>query len=106
MTYSFANKLTERHNRAEPEHIMLRVHAVIGAYEDLLAFGEQQGYSEAVLNNQIELLFETFSGSFFTFILIDSSKLAEAIAADSTIAWLDLDANGQTIRTRLINRLS
>lgn len=95
-----------RHNSADIGQVPRRLFVVTEIYEDLLAFGTQQGYGDSVLRNATEALFRTFAMEFFTYILVGSNDAATAITNDATLTWLDLDANGQTIRARLVGRLT
>ena len=91
---------------AGPEPYRIRLQKLFEIYTDLIDFGTEQGYSQSVLRNALEDLSRTFATEFFTYILMGSRDAATAIGADATLAWLDLDAGGITIRQRLINRLS
>ena len=75
-------------------------------YTDLLAFGEAQGYNASTLTGAIENLFRTFATEFYTYTLIGSRDLAAAIDNNVTLAWLNTDAGGKTIRERIVSRLS
>ena len=73
---------------------------------DLVDFAVGQGYTVQQARYAVEDLFRTFVSDWFLYTLIGSNDIVTAITNDATLAWLDIDAGGQTIRTRLISRLS
>lgn len=73
---------------------------------DLTDFAIAQGYSDAQIQGALEDFFGTFASPMFVYFQVGGTTLADAIAADATLGWLNLDAAGITIRQRLINRLS
>ena len=83
-----------------------RLHTILSAQADLAAFGLSSGYSQNQIRGAFEALFTAFLSEWMLYLLTGSSALATAITNDTTLSWLDLDASGQTIRARLINRLS
>ena len=83
-----------------------RKRTVLFIQHDLVLFGKDQGYTQNQIRGAVEALFATFAAEWSLYILMGSSALVTAITADATLSWLDLDANGQTIRQRLVNRLS
>lgn len=83
-----------------------RLHTILSAQADLAAFGLSNGYSQNQIRGALEELFTAFLSEWMLYLLTGSSALATAIEADATLSWLDLDANGQTIRARITTRLS
>lgn len=73
---------------------------------DLIFFGIQQGYTDNQIQTAIEDLFFTFANEWWLYERLGHPALIAAISSDATLPWLDLDAQGITIRQRLINRLS
>jgi hypothetical protein len=73
---------------------------------DLAAFAQGLGQTEVQTAAKLEELFSTFPSQWALYLLVGSSAINTAIANDATIGWLDADANGQTVRARLLNRLS
>jgi len=72
---------------------------------DLIDFAIAQGYTNGQLQGALETFYETFSAQLLVYIQIGGTALQTAVTNDATIAWLDLDASGQTLRTRLVGRL-
>ncbi len=73
---------------------------------DLAGFGKGEGFNANQTRGVIEALFATYAAEWSIYILVGSSALADAITADTTLNWLNTDAGGQTIRTRIVNRLT
>jgi hypothetical protein len=73
---------------------------------DMFSFGKQQGFSNGQIRGAIESLFRTFINEWSLWEYSGADDLVTAIQNDATLSWLDLDASGQTIRQRLVNRLS
>ena len=83
-----------------------RKRTVLLIQHDLIMFGKAQGYTQNQIRGAVEALFSTYAAEWSLYILMGSGILATAIQNDTSLTWLDLDANGQTIRTRLLNRIS
>jgi len=73
---------------------------------DLIRFGTTQGFTVNQIRGALQDLFDTFSTEWFSYLVAATDALPTAITNDATLTWLDLDASGQTIRTRLVNRLT
>lgn len=73
---------------------------------DLIRFGRDQGFTQSQILGAVQDLFETYASEWLAYLLVFSPQLATAITNDATLTWLDLDAGGQTIRARLVGRLS
>ena len=73
---------------------------------DLTDFAIAQGYTDPQIQGALETFFETFAPYVTAYLQVGGSTISDAISNDVTIAWLDTDAGGETIRERLINRLS
>lgn len=74
-------------------------------YVDLVKLARDLGQTPAQTRNKVEGLFRAFTAEVFLFTFLGTSDLADAIAADATLPWLDTDVQGATIRQRLLNRL-
>lgn len=81
----------------------LRTRVVDRIQSDLAHFAADTGLTEAQTAAKFEELFSTFAWD--SFILV-GADITTAIANDVTLAWLDTDASGQTIRARILSRLS
>jgi hypothetical protein len=64
------------------------------------------GQTDAQATAKIDALFSTFAGEWSLYILTGSPAIITAIQNDATIPWLNTQVDGQTIRQRLIARLS
>jgi hypothetical protein len=73
---------------------------------DLMEFAVSQGYTANQARNAIEALFRTFVTEWFLYLVCGSDDITTAIQDDITLTWLNTQVGGQTIRQRLINRLS
>jgi hypothetical protein len=73
---------------------------------DIFKFAVSQGYTENQARNAIESLFRTFSTQWFLYLICGADDIVTAIQNDATISWFNTQVGGQTIRQRLINRLS
>jgi hypothetical protein len=73
---------------------------------DLAAFAISQGYTANQTRSAIEALFRTFVTQWFLYIVCGADDIVTAIQNDATLPWLNTQVGGQTIRQRLINRLS
>lgn len=82
-----------------------RTEAVDRAVADLVDFGVGQGFNDNQIQGALLDLFETYPTEWFLYIFVGSDNISTAITNDVSLTWLDLDANGQTIRQRLLNRL-
>lgn len=82
-----------------------RLRSIDNIVTDLADFGIAQSYTNNQIRGALLGLFETFPTEWFLYIFVGSELIKDAITNDATLPWLDLDANGQTIRTRLVNRL-
>ena len=83
-----------------------RLQKVLALQSDVVSFAKSQSYSNAQVRDALNGLFTSFSLAWFEYLIIGSDNITTAITNDVTLAWLDIDAGGQTIRTRLVNRLS
>jgi hypothetical protein len=73
---------------------------------DLASFAMSQGYTANQARTAIEALFRTFALQWFLYLVCGADDIVTAIQNDATLSWLNQNAGGQTIRQRLINRLS
>lgn len=78
---------------------------VFKAFRDLVQFGLDSGFTANQSRGAVEDLFRTYLASWVLYLFIGAEDIITDITNDATLPWLDFDANGQTIRTRLINRL-
>lgn len=88
----------------EAEHERKRV--VYNVQKDLYSLALDLGQTDAQAREKIDGLFAAFASEWALYVLTGSPAINAAIANDAALSWLNLDANGQTIRQRLINRLS
>lgn len=73
---------------------------------DLHAAALNLGQTDAQATAKIDLLFSTFAGEWSLYVLTGAPAITTAIQNDITLTWLNTGVGGQTIRQRLINRLS
>lgn len=83
-----------------------RWRALIQIQADLIRFGKTQGYTPAQISGAVQDLFDTFPQEWLAYLLASTPALANAISADITLSWLNIDVGGVSLRQRLINRLS
>lgn len=83
-----------------------RTEIVDGIVHDLIDFAISEGRTNQQIGDNLELFFLTFDPEMMPYFQVGGDALATAINDDVTIPWLDTDAGGQTIRTRIVNRLS
>jgi hypothetical protein len=88
------------------ENFLERVRVVDDIIVDLVRFGASQGYTANQLRNAIGDLFSLSLEQWCGYVLFAAQDIITTVENDATLPWLDLDASGQTIRQRLINRLS
>lgn len=80
--------------------------AVHKAISDLITFGVDTAYTDPQIRSALDDLFSTYGGEWGVYVLVGATAIIDAIANDTTMPWLDLDAGGQTLRSRLIDRLT
>lgn len=83
-----------------------REEAVYTAVVDIIEFGIGRGYTDAQVRGALNDLFNTYAAEWSVYVFIGADGIVTALQNDATIPWLNLDASGQTIRQRLINRLT
>ena len=83
-----------------------RKEAVWIIQRDLFKLAKDLGQTNQQAITKVDQLFSTFAAEWAIFVLTGSDSINDAIQNDATIAWLDTDVSGQTIRQRLLNRLS
>jgi hypothetical protein len=64
------------------------------------------GQTNTQARDKVEQLYRLFATETFLYTLLGTSDLADAIQADVTLPWLDIDVSGKTIRQRLIEKLT
>jgi hypothetical protein len=75
-------------------------------HRDLMEFAVSQGYTANQARNAIEALFRTFALQWFLYLTCGADDIVTSIQDDITLTWLNTSVGGQTIRQRIINRLS
>lgn len=83
-----------------------RKEVVLAAQARLVSLLRRGGQSTAEAETSLQDFGSTFGAELVQFILFETTAAVAAIAADVTLAWLDTDVSGTTIRQRLINQLS
>lgn len=73
---------------------------------DIVVAAETLGQTDAQADAKVDTLFSTFASEWSIYILTGATAIITAIQNDASIAWLDTDVAGTSIRQRLINRLS
>lgn len=89
-----------QHDEIERKRVVYRIQS------DLYDFAAGRGFTTTQRRNALNDLFNTFASEWSVYIFMGADGIVDAITNDVTLSWLDLDANGQTIRQRLINRLT
>lgn len=88
------------------ENFLNRVRVVDDIIVDLTRFGASQGYTANQLRNAIGNLFSLSLEQWCGYVLFAAQDIITTIENDATLPWLNIDASGQTVRQRLVNRLS
>jgi len=99
---------------ATDEDLLLRIRSqrnrrgktLIRVAVDLTRLATQLGQTGTQAREKVEALFRTFVKEVYLYEILGTDDLAVAIAADTTLAWLNVDVSGLTIRQRLVNRLT
>ena len=63
------------------------------------------GQTPAQARNKIDELFSTFAAEWSLYVITGSPAINTAVSNDATIAWLDVDVQGTSLRQRILNRL-
>jgi hypothetical protein len=83
-----------------------RKHDIWHIQRDLFDAAIGLGQTDAQATAKIDALFATFAADWSLYILTGNPAIVTAIQDDATLPWLDTDVSGQSIRARLINRLT
>lgn len=83
-----------------------RKYIVWKVQNDLAKAAAGLGQNPTQIETKIDALFSTFAAEWAIYVLTGSPSIITSIQNDVTLAWLDTDISGTTIRQRLINRLT
>lgn len=73
---------------------------------DLATYAASLGQTSVEIENKVDALFNTYAIEWVTYRAIGDPTIITSIQNDTTMPWLDTDISGETIRQRLIDRLS